>query len=238
MTFKNRFFGPLSQEPWAQEIWAFLNEDDSIRRMEAASALGRPALEGVVIDLEQGWGDHLGSDQARKMVGAMIKEVMEPRGWEIESQGLKMQYGHQFSVATRYQQRANPGATPPTGGFLSAVAKRYGVPHRGRHYILIPCSGVTIGVDELKSTGLRRVHFFADRKSQAAELSSLVPHARKAAPPGSPKELLFVDRHGAKDHERRYVGWEWKSSGRTVAEDVEFASALIETLRQAWLSRP
>lgn len=239
--FSNPFFGNLANEPWAHEVWAFLNEERNVLRMEAVSLLGHPALEAVVLELEQAFGDRLGKegDRNRQLVGAMIKQVLEPRGWEVAAQGQKMALGHQFSVATRYHQpgrSALRGTVAQRGGsFLDAMAQRYGLDTPSRHYLLLPCAGMTIGVDELKS-GLRRVHAFSDKKLRHGELASLAAALKDFHPQRAAPELAFRDALGARNHDRRYVGWEWMPFG-TIQEEVDLACDCVEALRSAWLGR-
>jgi hypothetical protein len=116
--------------------------------------------------------------------------------------------------------------------FLAAVGKLYGVADSGRHYILIPCSGVTIGVDNLRRDSVRRVHAFTDGARRLQELSPVAEEVRDFANQFDNVDIGFVDRLGAKNQERRYVGWEWKVS-LALHEEVEIACKLIERLRAA-----
>ena len=73
-----------SNKIW-QELWGFLNQKESIIRMETASDLNRPALEGVLELLEDRFEKYYPNKKTNKgefnklkqMTGHMIRQVME-----------------------------------------------------------------------------------------------------------------------------------------------------------------
>ena len=87
-----------------QRIWAFLNESDTILRMETATALGRPAVEGMEEPLLAEFGKEVLEDRTKQMIGRMVRQIMERIGYVIDQQNVKITSGAPFSRATRYKR--------------------------------------------------------------------------------------------------------------------------------------
>lgn len=236
--FTNHFFGNLAAEPFAQQMFDFLQLPESIRAMKLAIRLGHTPLEGIAPELEQEFGQHFESpqgDRVRQMAGAMIKAILADEGFEVSAQGLKVGVGSQFSVATTYARKTGPKASPDfSKRYLHAIAELYRVPNPTRDYLLIPCGGVTIGVDDFRTAG-RRVHLFSDRKSRSEALPQLTTDANIVAVTNKyAGRASLENRKGDRNHERRYLGWRWDPGEH--AEDLAMACEMIETLRKAWFA--
>jgi hypothetical protein len=99
-------FTTAYETPFGRALWEFLNEPDTIARMETATALGRPAVEGVEEQLlarfEQDV-EQLMADRNKQMAGHMVRQIMEPRGYVIDMQNVKVTNGAPFTRATRYK---------------------------------------------------------------------------------------------------------------------------------------
>jgi hypothetical protein len=122
------------------QVLSFFNEQDRQRRMEESEIHhNRPALAGVVRELEsQGEVDRFLASQhprrtkrLRQAVGVVVRMIMERRGWR--KTGKKGSLGVR---AAREPHTAKPGAYHNTGGlaFWFLRAERYertdGMPFR------------------------------------------------------------------------------------------------------------
>lgn len=85
-------------------LWDFFNEPENIIRMETATKLQRPAIEGLEEELLQRFGEDILVDRVKQMMGRMAKQVMEHKGYVIDQQNVKITSGAPFSRATRYKQ--------------------------------------------------------------------------------------------------------------------------------------
>lgn len=106
-SFEPGLFGELAHSLLAKRLWKFLNERANAERLEFASELGHAALDGVVVRLEEAFPNDLQDQRTRQMVGAMIRQILAERGWEVGNSGVKVRRGTRglFSVATRYTRR-------------------------------------------------------------------------------------------------------------------------------------
>lgn len=102
--FDGAEFGAFGQSRVARSLWRFLNKPDQVVRLEVASELGHAALDGVIVDLERKFNRSLRGKRTKQMVGAMIKRVLESRGWRIGKTGIRVRLGRRFTVAARYHK--------------------------------------------------------------------------------------------------------------------------------------
>ena len=85
------------------EIWSFLNAADSVTRMETASYLGRPAAEPLSPALLAKFGDPIRADRIKQMIGHMIRQILEGRGYRVDRGNVRInRAGNIFTSATRY----------------------------------------------------------------------------------------------------------------------------------------
>lgn len=68
--------------------------------MRVATELRRPAIEGIIFQLDDLCVD--ASDHIKRMVGHMIRQLLEDQGYRLQSQGVKVRIGHFMSRASRY----------------------------------------------------------------------------------------------------------------------------------------
>ena len=104
VAFDGAEFGAFGQSRVARSLWKFLNQRDQVVRLEVASELGHAAVDGVVIDMERKFDTSLRDKRTKQMVGAMIKRVLESRGWRVGEKGIRVRLGRRFSVAARYHK--------------------------------------------------------------------------------------------------------------------------------------
>lgn len=90
-----------------QRLWLWLNSEVNVVRLETASNLGRPAAEALDEALLVEFGEAILDDRVKQMLGHMIRQVLERRGYVIDQQNVKVTSGAPFSRATRYKRRDN-----------------------------------------------------------------------------------------------------------------------------------
>lgn len=103
-TYDPGVFAALYQTKTGQGMWAFLTDPETITRMETATALGRPAVEGIEEPLLSKFGEAVLADRTKQMCGHMVRQIMERRGYIIAQQNVKITNGAPFSRATRYKK--------------------------------------------------------------------------------------------------------------------------------------
>lgn len=96
-------FRELAGSPLGQGVWAFLNEHDNLIRMETASYLERPAVEPLSPGLLQRFGEEVRQDRAKQMIGRMVRQILEARGYRIDRQNVRIPApANMFASGTRY----------------------------------------------------------------------------------------------------------------------------------------
>ncbi|MFI5020556.1 MAG: hypothetical protein ACHQRJ_02735 [Alphaproteobacteria bacterium] len=97
-------FRQLAQTALGKTLWQFLNEHDNVIRMETATYLERPAVQPLSPGLLVRFGDEVRQDRVKQMIGRMVRQIMEPRGYHIDRQNVRIPAtGDQmFASGTRY----------------------------------------------------------------------------------------------------------------------------------------
>ncbi|MGE4079999.1 MAG: hypothetical protein AB7F22_31070 [Reyranella sp.] len=99
----SRFVGTFKTRN-GNEIWTFLNEPDSIARMEAATYLCRPAVEALSPGLIAKFGQGVAERRTKQMIGHMVRQILERAGYIVDRQDVPInRAGNIFSYATRYK---------------------------------------------------------------------------------------------------------------------------------------
>jgi hypothetical protein len=114
MSYEPQNFSDLYSTPLGPALWNFLNQPDNVIRMETASFLGRPAVEPLSTGLLEEFGSEIAQDRTKQMIGHMVRQIMEPLGYTIEQQGVRIVRNRVFSTGTRYVKLADPGKTAET----------------------------------------------------------------------------------------------------------------------------
>lgn len=87
-----------------EKIWAFLNTPENIVRMETATYLVRPAGEALAPALLKEFGDAVAHDDVKRMIGHMIRQIMEVQGYALDKTGVNITRDPcLFKRATRYK---------------------------------------------------------------------------------------------------------------------------------------
>lgn len=97
-------FANVANTKQGQEIWQFLSTAESIRDMELASDLGHPAVAGIEERLLEAFNTEALEDRTKQMIGHMVRQIMEKRGFVIEQSNVTMS-SVPFTKGTRYRRR-------------------------------------------------------------------------------------------------------------------------------------
>jgi len=97
--FQNDF-----QSPLGQDVWKFLHEPLVITRMDTATYLERPAIEAIAPLLVEKFGDPVRADRIKQMIGSMVRQVFERRGFRLDRQHVPIPMKRRvlFSSGSRY----------------------------------------------------------------------------------------------------------------------------------------
>jgi hypothetical protein len=90
LTYSPEKFASLYASDLGQRIWAFLARPESVARLETASELGKPAVEGI-------------EEQLLAEFREDVLQILEQRDWVLDQSDVKVQ-SVPFSKATRYRR--------------------------------------------------------------------------------------------------------------------------------------
>lgn len=102
-TYRPEKFASLYDSELGQCIWAFLTRDDNVARLETASELSKPAVEGIEEQLLAEFREDVLADRVKQMVGHMVRQILEQRDWVLDQTDVKVQ-SVPFSKAARYRR--------------------------------------------------------------------------------------------------------------------------------------
>ena len=107
MTYIPGSFSDVFKTSLGQRLWDFLNEHDNLIRMETATYLGRPAAEALGPNLLATFGDEVRVDRIKQLIGNMIRQIIEPRGYQMDRQNVRVPPDRKdlFTSGTRYRAR-------------------------------------------------------------------------------------------------------------------------------------
>ncbi len=100
-------FKDIAETELGGKIWDFLNTKDSIIRLEIATRLSHPAVEGVDEELFERFGDKVRDDRIKQTIGHMIRQIMEYYGYNIDQQNVACRFSKIFSRGSRYKKGGN-----------------------------------------------------------------------------------------------------------------------------------
>ena len=101
-------FAKLAESDFGKKLWKFLNERETFIRMETATRLKRPAVEGIAEELLIKFNEEIknlnNSDYLRvkQMIGHMIKQVMATHNYHVFMKNVRVLSANLFSKGTRY----------------------------------------------------------------------------------------------------------------------------------------
>ena len=96
-------FAVLYNSPFGQKIWKFLNRDEVVAALETASRLGKPAVAGIEEAVLSAFGEKVLENRVKQMIGHMVRQVLERRGWALEQSEVKVS-SVPFIKAARYRR--------------------------------------------------------------------------------------------------------------------------------------
>ena len=103
LTYRPEKFASLYGSVLGQRIWTFLTRDDNVARLETASELSKPAVEGIAEQLLAEFREDVLADRVKQMIGHMVRQVLEQRDWVLDQTDVKVQ-SVPFSKAARYRR--------------------------------------------------------------------------------------------------------------------------------------
>jgi len=105
MSYRPGSFSDVFNTQLGQELWTFLNKPDNVVRMETATYLARPAAEPLAPGLLSQFGAAVRNDRIKQMIGNMIRQIIEPLGYHIDRQNVRIPPDRKelFTSATRYK---------------------------------------------------------------------------------------------------------------------------------------
>lgn len=96
-------FASLYATEIGQRLWAFLTRPENVIRLETASQLSKPAVEGIEEQLLAEFREDVLAHRVKQMVGHMVRQIMEQRAWVHDQTNVKVR-SVPFSKATRYRR--------------------------------------------------------------------------------------------------------------------------------------
>jgi hypothetical protein len=114
--YKPNKFSDISDSDFGVRLWKFLTSPDILLRMDTATYLRRPACEAIQDELinefeEFTEGGNSKLIRYKQMCGHMVRQILEQRGYVLDSQRIPLRVGNLFRTATRYKK--NPLANNP-----------------------------------------------------------------------------------------------------------------------------
>lgn len=96
-------FASLFATPLGQRLWTFLTRPDNVARLETASELSKPAVEGIAEQLLAEFREDVLTHRVKQMAGHMVRQILEQRGWVLDQTDVKVR-SVPFIKATRYRR--------------------------------------------------------------------------------------------------------------------------------------
>jgi hypothetical protein len=113
-------FRDLFELPIGPALWRFLLQADNVARLETATLLGRAAVEPLSARLLEEFGPEIAHDRVKRMIGHMVRQIMEALGYAVDRGGLRITRLNLFSSGTRYRrgdrEADDEGDTPVISG--------------------------------------------------------------------------------------------------------------------------
>jgi hypothetical protein len=125
----------------AAAFWDFSHRPDTVVSLRTATAMGRPAVEGILDSLVNEFGATINERAAKQVIGHVVRLRMESLGYEVDKTRTRTRSGI-FSTGITFRPAVLPGpdafnrwldaqVTSPDGEFdpekLAAIAHEWGV---------------------------------------------------------------------------------------------------------------
>ena len=102
-TYNPEKFASLFAAPLGQSLWSLLTRPEIVARLETASELGKPAVEGIEEQLLAEFGNDVLTHRIKQMVGHMVRQIMEQCDWVLDQTDVKVR-SVPFIKAARYRR--------------------------------------------------------------------------------------------------------------------------------------
>jgi hypothetical protein len=102
--YKPKKFASIYASELGQQFWTFLTLPENIARLETASDLSKHAVEGIEEQLLEAFRVDVLADRVKQMIGDMMRQILEQRGWVLDQGDVKVQ-SVPFMKAARYRRR-------------------------------------------------------------------------------------------------------------------------------------
>lgn len=96
-------FASLFATEIGQQLLDFLTSPENVARLETASELSKPAVEGIEEQLLETFRENVLADRVKQMIGHMVRQILEQRGWVLDQGDVKVQ-SVPFMKASRYRR--------------------------------------------------------------------------------------------------------------------------------------
>jgi len=103
--YKPGVYSSLYATTLGGDLWGFLNEREAVVMMRTATALGRPAVEGIEEALLERFGQAILANRVKQMCGHMVRQIMEDEGLQVSVQNTKIANGAPFLRGTKYRRK-------------------------------------------------------------------------------------------------------------------------------------
>ena len=108
MRYRADHFAPTFTRAPGRELWQFLNRSDNVLRMETASELRYPAIAGIERPLVDKFGTPIRNLRVKQMIGHMVRQIMERRGFVLDASRVNVTTGGLFATGSRYRRVLKP----------------------------------------------------------------------------------------------------------------------------------
>jgi len=98
-------FSDLAETGLGKALWRFLNTASAVADLKTATFQGYPALAGVQDALLERFGDDVRAHGIKRMLGRMVRRVMEMHGYRFVRSGVWLPAGGLFSRASCYHDK-------------------------------------------------------------------------------------------------------------------------------------
>jgi hypothetical protein len=104
LKYEPQNFRDLAETELGRVLWEFLKRRDNLIRMETATILERAAVEPLATYLVEEFGDQVGDDRTKQMIGHMVRQIMEALGYVIDRTGLRITRPSLFTSGASYRR--------------------------------------------------------------------------------------------------------------------------------------
>ena len=88
-------------------LYALINRPDVVKEMENATKYNHTGVEGIPEELLiELFGDRVRGKREKMLVGAMVRDTLEGRGYRLHRQNVKVKIGTIFSRASKYKMHS------------------------------------------------------------------------------------------------------------------------------------